>query len=156
MPTGCSGGGPLFVQTGQLDINVYSTDVTDVFQTTTMTTTYLTTQVYDLIGLPQTASAVPEPASLLLLSELVTLGAVPHRGRGGHGCRASSRHRRSRRMRQIPYTLIDSQNTSITTHGRLRFVVSETRTSTEPARFSAESANPPRRAARSGSGNRQG
>jgi hypothetical protein len=66
--TGCTGGTPYNIPSGQFNIGIESTTVTDVFQTTTDTTTVLTSQIYSITGEPLLAVAVPEPGSLITLS----------------------------------------------------------------------------------------
>ena len=50
---------------GSNNINTNVHTLTQIFQTTTTTNTFLTTEVYDLIGIPVVAP-VPEPSTMLL------------------------------------------------------------------------------------------
>ncbi len=83
VPTGCTSTGPdLFVVAGQTDINIFDTNVTDIDQTTTDTNTVLTTQVYDIVGLPEATgpTAVPEPITLSIFGAGI-VGAIAMRRR---------------------------------------------------------------------------
>jgi hypothetical protein len=83
VPTGCTSTGPdLFVVAGQTDVNIFDTNVTDIDQTTTDTNTVLTTQIYDIVGIPEASgpTAVPEPITISIFGAGL-VGAVAMRRR---------------------------------------------------------------------------
>jgi len=67
-PFGCTPGlgTPYFLVSGSTDLTVNTHTLTQVLQTTTTTSTYLTSQVYDLTGVPLNGS-VPEPGTVSLV-----------------------------------------------------------------------------------------
>jgi len=67
-PFGCEPGLgiPIFVADNSSDIRVNIHTLTQIFQTTTTTNTFLTTEHYNLVGTPGDFSSVPEPSSLML------------------------------------------------------------------------------------------
>ena len=75
IPMGLSSGSPQLysVQLGVINIDVETLNRTDIYQTTTVTNTYLTTQVYELVGTPSNVSqadlslnvsAAPDPVGM--------------------------------------------------------------------------------------------
>jgi len=74
LPTGCPGGVPFTVVTGSTNININTNTQSDIFQTVTTTSTYLTSQTYELNGTAAPAPpATPAPPSFWLT---VTGGAA--------------------------------------------------------------------------------
>jgi hypothetical protein len=76
-PTGCTiGGTPFTLAAGQTDYDTFTVTRVNIFTTTTTTNTNLLTQVYNLVGVPATAS-VPEPPGWTLLGAgLLGLGFI--------------------------------------------------------------------------------
>ena len=67
LPTGCPGGIIFIVKAGTSNTNVNTNNQSDIFQTTTTTSTYLTSQTYELNGTAAiTPPATPAPPSLWL------------------------------------------------------------------------------------------
>ena len=56
LPTGCPGGTPVFIPGGSSNTNINTNTQSDIFQTVTTTSTFLTSQTYELTG---TAAPVP-------------------------------------------------------------------------------------------------
>ena len=66
-PTGCPGGTVLVILSGNSNINVNTNSQSDIFQTTTTTNTYRTSQTYELNGTAAPSPpATPAPPSLWL------------------------------------------------------------------------------------------
>ena len=67
VPTGCPGGTPFTVLNGNQNVNVNTNTQSDIFQTVTTTSTYLTSQTYELNGAAAPAPpATPAPPSFWL------------------------------------------------------------------------------------------
>jgi hypothetical protein len=67
MPIGCHGGTPFSVVAGSFNVNINTNTQSDIFQTVTTTSTYLTSQTYELNGTaPTSPPATPAPPSLWL------------------------------------------------------------------------------------------
>ena len=69
MPTGCSGGTPtpFTVLSGSANVNINTNTQSDIFQTVTTTSTFLTSQTYELNGTAAPSPpATPAPPSLWL------------------------------------------------------------------------------------------
>jgi len=66
--TGCPGGTTLPIAAGGVDVDTTTLSLVTISQTATTTNAFLTTQVYELDGFPQSTPPVtPAPPSLLLL-----------------------------------------------------------------------------------------
>ena len=68
-----TGGTAFQVLAGTNNLNVNTHTLTQIFQTTTTTSTFLTSQVYDLTGVPVNGS-VPEPGTVSLVA--IGLGGI--------------------------------------------------------------------------------
>ena len=67
LPTGCPGGTPFTVVSGSFNVNTNTNTQSDIFQTVTTTSTFLTAQTYELNGTPAPSPpATPAPPSLWL------------------------------------------------------------------------------------------
>jgi hypothetical protein len=89
-PSGCNGTPTTtVVSAGSEDIDTLAVELNSVYETTTTTNTYLSTLVYDIVGLA--ASEVPEPATCALIGVgLLAMDGMRYRGR--QESRHASRH----------------------------------------------------------------
>ena len=67
VPSGCPGGTPFVVVAGSTNVNINTNTQSDIFQTVTTTSTFLTSQTYELNGTAAPSPpATPAPPSLWL------------------------------------------------------------------------------------------